>query len=143
LFQIGPVPKIIRQVLNTDPDSDPRYTDESQPVPRDLWEKIVALAKPLPQDPLDAERQQMEAFAASRLRWFQGRTHELQQRTDFIYSSVENAPRLAVIAAAPGQGKSALLAKLSQRIQESAVGSQKSPFLITHFVGTTGKPLNL
>ncbi len=125
------------QVLNADPDTDPRYIDESQPVPRELWEKIVVLAKPPAKDPLDDERQQMEAFAASRLRWFQGRSHELQQLTDFIHSTAANAPRLAVVAAAPGQGKSALIAKLSQRIQESEAGSQKSAFLITHFVGAT------
>ena len=42
------VPEEVRsQVLNADPDSDPRYTNEFQPVPRDLWEKLVALAKPL------------------------------------------------------------------------------------------------
>ena len=27
---------------------EPRYTDESQPVPRKLWETIVALARPEP-----------------------------------------------------------------------------------------------
>jgi WD40 repeat protein len=129
--------EVWRQVLNADPDTDPRYTDECQPVPRQLWEKVIALAKPSPQDPLNAERQQMEAFAASRLRWFEGRTHELQQLTDFIDSTAENTPRLAVVVAAPGQGKSALLAKLSQSIQESAAESQKQPFLITHFVGAT------
>ncbi len=125
------------QVLGAEPDTDPRYTDESQPVPRELWEKIVALAKPPPKDPLDAERQQMEAFAISRLRWFQGRTRELQQLTDFIHSTEADAPRLAVLAAVPGQGKSALIAKLGQSIQEPKVRSQKPPFLITHFVGAT------
>ena len=93
------VPKAVwRQVLNTAPDTDSRYTDESQPVPRELWEQIVALAKPPPQDSLDAERQQMEAFAASRLRWFQDRTHEFQQLTDFVNSTAENAPRLDALA---------------------------------------------
>ena len=120
-----------RQVLGGDPENDRRYTDESQPVPRELWEKIVALAKPPPRDPLDAERQQMDAFAVSRLRWFQGRAHELQQLTDFIQSTAADAPRLAVVAAVPGQGKSALLAKLSTLIP------QPSTFLITHFVGAT------
>ena len=120
-----------RQVLGGDPDSDPRYTDESEPVPRQLWEEIVALARPAPVSPLDAERQQMDAFAASRLRWFQGRTCELQQLTDFIQSTAADAPHLAVVAAVPGQGKSALLAKLS------TLNPQPSTFQITHFVGAT------
>jgi WD40 repeat protein len=123
--------EVWRQVLGADPDTDPRYTDESQPVPRELWEKIVALAKPQPKEPLDAEREQMEAFAAARLRWFQGRTDELGKLTAFVRSTEENAPRLAVVAAVPGQGKSALLAKLSTLI------SEPSTFLITHFVGAT------
>ena len=140
-----------RQVLGGDPDSDPRYTDESEPVPRELWEKIVALARPAPVSPLDAERQQMDAFAASRLRWFQGRTCELQQLTDFIQSTAADAPRLAVVAAVPGQGKSALIARLHQQLSElpqegtkstktsapSAPLRGQSLFLITHFVGAT------
>lgn len=120
-----------RQVLGAEPDNDPRYTNESVPVPEDIAAKIVALAKPPPKDPLDAERQQMEAFAASRLRWFQGRTHELQQLTEFIQSTAADAPHLAVVAAVPGQGKSALLAKLSSLIPHN------SSFVISHFVGAT------
>ena len=120
-----------RQALGTDPDTDPRYTDESHPIPQELWEKIVTLASPPRVLPLDAERQQMDAFAASRLRWFQGRTDELTKLTAFIRSTDESAPRLAVVAAAPGQGKSALLAKLSTLIP------QPSTFLITHFIGAT------
>ena len=146
-----------REVLATDPETDARYTDEAIPVPRELWEKIVALAKPPPKDPLDAEREQMDAFAASRLRWFQGRTHELQQLTHFIHSTAENAPRLAVVAAVPGLGKSALIAELHQQLSElSQVGTKASApsgtssfiphpssfFLITHFVGATERSAN-
>jgi len=120
-----------RQALGAGPDTDPLYTGESQPVPRELWEKILELAKPEPKDPLEAERQQMDAFAASRLRWFQGRTHELQQLTGFLDDPEADAPRLAVVAAVPGQGKSALLAKLHQQLKDSP------HFVITHFVGAT------
>ena len=123
--------EVWQQALGKDPDTDPSYTDEVQPIPRELAEKIAALAKPEPKDPLDAEREQMEAFAATRLRWFQGRTEELQQLTDFINSTDEKSPRLAAVVAAPGQGKSALLAKLS------TFNFQHSTFLITHFVGAT------
>jgi hypothetical protein len=120
-----------RHALGTDPDTDSRYSDESEPVPRELWENIVSLAKPEPKDPLDAEREQMAAFATARLRWFQGRTEELEKLMTFIRATDENAPRLAVIAAQPGQGKSALLAKLSTLISDT------SNVLITHFVGAT------
>lgn len=120
-----------RQVLGVDPDTDPRYFDESQPVPRELWEQLVALARPAPAMPLDLERQQMDAFAASRLRWFQGRTRELAELTAFLQSTAEDAPRLAVVAAVPGQGKSALLARLVTLIDHS------SHCLFTHFVGAT------
>ncbi len=123
--------EVWRQVLGADPDIDPRYTDESQPVPRELWQKIVALARPAPVSPLEAEREQMDAFAASRLRWFQGRTTELQQLTDFLHAAAADAPRLAVVAAVPGQGKSALLAHLHEQLKSSL------DFVITHFVGAT------
>lgn len=126
---------IWRQALGADPNADPRYTDESNPVPPDLAAKLVALAKPPPKDPLDAEREQMEAFAQTRLRWFQGRTYELQQLTDFIQCNAEGAPRLAVAAAAPGQGKSALIARLWKDL--TALTSDQSAFLIAHFVGAT------
>jgi len=108
--------EIWRQVLDADPDTDPRYTDESKPVLRELWGKIVALARPASVSPLDAERQQMEAFAASRLRWFQGRTHELQQLTDFIQSTVSDSPRIAVETAIPGQGKPELITRFLTHI---------------------------
>ena len=94
------VPKAVwRQLLKADTDADPRDADDSQPSPRNRWETVVALAKPQQQDPLHAERQQMEAFAASRLRWFQGRTQDLQQLTSFLHSAAEKAPRLAVVNA--------------------------------------------
>ena len=132
------VPKAVwRQVLNADPDTDPRYTDESQPIPRELWEKIVALAKPPPQDPLDAERQQMEAFAASRLRWFQGRAKERRELLRLIFSKEEDSPRLAAVVAVPGQGKSALISKLHKTMRRVEKAERRPLFLITHFVGAT------
>ncbi|MFH1762967.1 MAG: DUF4062 domain-containing protein, partial [Gemmatimonadota bacterium] len=133
-----------RRALGCDPDRDPRYTDEMAPVPDDISAKIVMLAKPPPQDPLDAEREQMQTFAASRLRWFQGRTRELQQLVDFAASTDDFAPRLAVVAAIPGQGKSALLAKLwwdlvpfKEGGSHSELRPPPSTLVLSHFVGTT------
>jgi WD40 repeat protein len=140
--------EVWRQALGADPDTDPIYAEESQPVPRELWEKIVESAKPEPRDPLYAEREQMDAFAVSRLRWFQGRTHELQQLSDFLNDPAKDAPHLAVVAAVPGQGKSALLAKLLEQLKASPPprtprswfrfwAKSKPQFVITHFVGAT------
>jgi Domain of unknown function (DUF4062) len=120
-----------RQVLGADPSADPLYTDDTRPIPRELWEKIVALAKPEPVDPLDAEREQMKAFATARLRWFHGRSRELQQLIGFLQATGPETSRLAVVAALPGQGKSALLAKLSTLIPSA------SAFTITHFIGAS------
>jgi len=120
-----------RQVLGGDPLSDSRYTDESIPVPEDIAAKIVELAKPAPASPLDAEAAKMEAFAASRLRWFTGRTEELRKLSDFVEATGPDTPAMAVVGAVPGQGKSALLAKLHQKLNAS------SHFVITHFVGAT------
>ncbi len=146
-----------RQVLDADPDFDTLYTDESKPVPPDLAEELVMLAKPVPPSPLDAEKQQMEAFGQKRLSWFRGRTKELKQLTNFINSSDDRSPRLAAVVAAPGQGKSALLAKLWHKLDSSEGRAARSPesqmgvgcgeilssipstFLITHFVGATDR----
>ncbi len=119
-----------RQVLGADPDADPRYADETRPVPRELWEKIVLQARPQPLSPSEAERRQADDFVFSRLRWFRGRTRELRLLADFIASTDEGAPRLAVVAAMPGQGKSALLAKLY-----TTLVAQPPAILIGHFVG--------
>jgi WD40 repeat protein len=124
------------------PEADSRYRDETRPVPEDLAEKLVLLAKPAPKAPLEAEREQMATFAASRLRWFQGRTDELKDLIQFIIAPAgEETSRLAVIAAQPGQGKSALMAKLAQSFKSPALPVSPSPllFVVTHFVGATEK----
>ena len=123
--------EIWRKALGADPDNDPLYMDESRPVPCELWERIVGLAKPAPMEPLEAEREQMDVFASSRLRWFQGRVHELQTLGEFLNSRTIESPRLAVVAAQPGQGKSALMAKLAEQLKSSP------DFVISHFVGAT------
>lgn len=122
---------IWRQVLKKDPDTDPVYTDETNPVLAEIAKELVELAKPKPKNPLDAEREQMETFTTSRLRWFQGRTNELKQLNDFINSTDEKSPRFSALVAVPGQGKSALLAKLHEQLKSSP------HFVITHFVGAT------
>jgi WD40 repeat protein len=142
-----------RQMLGTEPDLDPRYTDEFEPVPPELAERLVALAKPLPLLPVDAERQQIVAFAESHRRWFRGRDREIRQLLDFVSSAAADAPRLTVVAAAPGQGKSALMARLWRGLMPSAedrgsgsqdvtstAGPAPSALVLAHFVGVSERP---
>jgi hypothetical protein len=70
--------------LGHEPDGDPLYTDESQPIPPEVWQQVVAAAKPAPPGLLQAEAGQMAAFAAARLRWFRGRKEELRQLVNFV-----------------------------------------------------------
>jgi tetratricopeptide (TPR) repeat protein len=121
-----------RDALGHDPDFDPVYTDEEHPIPADIADKVVARAKPSPLDPYDAEARQMDAFAATRLRWFQGRQKELADLESFINDDLlTEDSRVCVVHGATGQGKSALLAKLAENLQHS------DHLLITHFVGAT------
>ena len=73
----------------------------------------------------------MDAFATSRLRWFQGRTRELQQLTDF-FSLPPQTPR-----ASPSWLPR--LDKANPRCWPSSRHSSRflRHFLITHFVGAT------
>lgn len=122
-----------KKVLGRAPESDLFYTDESQPLPDGLWQKVVAAAKPAPSNPLEVEIEQMSAFAAGRLRWFRGRVAELKQLSSFVNSddvSIDSS-HLCVVRAVAGQGKSALLAKLAEQLANT------SHLVITHFVGAT------
>ena len=127
-----------RTVLGHDPETDPIYTDDSRSIPRETWEPIVEAAKPAPADPLDAEAAEMAAFATSRLRWFQGRAHELQQLRAFVDGSrSENESRLCVVRAVAGAGKTALMAKLAEQMAATP------HLVITHFVGVTERSANV
>jgi len=121
-----------RQALGHEPDSDPLYTDESLPIPQDIWEKIAEHAKPAPRDPLDAEAEQMAAFAESRLSWFQGRGKELEALAEFVNQDLrDDSSRMCVVRSVPGQGKSALLARFAENLGDTA------HLVIIHFVGAT------
>jgi len=118
------------QALGSNPEENSIYTNETQPIPPDIWEKIVEITKPT--NPLDEELENMKAFASSRLRWFTCRTTELKQLTNFLQSSETSASRLAIISDMPGKGKSAIIAKLWELML-----SNQSAFVIAHFVGVT------
>ncbi|MEX2213636.1 MAG: DUF4062 domain-containing protein [Phycisphaeraceae bacterium] len=110
-------PELWRQVLGCDPNEKPWYTDDAQPVPQELWEQLLAkIAPPEKDDSLPAQAEQMARFAGDRLRWFQGRTQELADLQAFIDgdASTQDLPRICVVQAVAGQGKSALLSKLCQ-----------------------------
>jgi hypothetical protein len=124
-------PDAWREALGHDPRDDPLYTGAAGPVPRALWERVVEQARPRPADPLDAETDQMAAFAEGRLRWFQGRGQELARLRQFVEEDAAPEDRLCVVGAVPGQGKSALLARLVQQLAGSP------HFVLAHFVGAT------
>ncbi len=120
------------EVLGTEWEQDPLYADPSAAIPEEIWQKLVEAAKPPPRDPLDVEADQMARFAESRLRWFQGRTHELAELRTFVEGDLpDDASRLCVVRAAAGTGKTALLAKLAEGLDESGC------LLLTHFVGAS------
>ncbi|UCD59070.1 MAG: DUF4062 domain-containing protein, partial [Candidatus Hydrogenedentota bacterium] len=121
-----------QKVLDRLPDADPVYSNEETPIPEEIWHRLIEAAKPVPKDPLDAEAEQMAAFAASRLRWFRGRSQELQQLADFTEADLpQEMSRLCVVKGVAGQGKSALLAKFVETLADS-------PHLrIENFVGAT------
>jgi len=124
--------EVWQQVLGHDPTQDPLYSDPSRIIPRELWERLVEAARPAPQDPLDVEAQQMARYADARLRWFQGRTKELAELRLFVdEDGPEGSSRLRVVRAAPGAGKTALLAKLASELDDSG------HLVISHFVGST------
>jgi hypothetical protein len=94
--------------------------------------------RPVATNPLDAEAAEMAAFAAGRLRWFQGRASELQQLRAFVdQPRSENEGRVCVVRAVAGAGKSALVAKLAEQLSGSP------HLVITHFVGATERSADL
>jgi len=121
-----------RRVLGHDPNDDPVYTHETQPIPEHLWSQLVQAAKPRPSDPLAAEAQEMARYATARLRRFTGRADPLRALTQFVNDdlSVDNS-RVCVLQAPAGQGKSALLARLAADL----AGTHHRA--LSHFVGAT------
>ncbi|MHB8767364.1 MAG: DUF4062 domain-containing protein, partial [Deferrisomatales bacterium] len=107
------------------------YADDSRPIPEDVWKQLVEHIRPEPKNLVDSEAEQMAAFAKARLKWFQGREEELRELTEFVGDLPPEAPRLCVVSALPGQGKSALLAKFAEKL----AGSRH--VVVTHFVGAT------
>jgi hypothetical protein len=124
-------------LLGGAPATDPLYIRDVVLV-RTCWEHLVALAKPVPSDPWEVEALEMERFANDRLRWFAGRTKELGVLRTFIDETLSaNDSRICVIHAAPGSGKTALLAKLAHELAAS------THVVISHFVGATERSADL
>jgi Domain of unknown function (DUF4062)/NACHT domain len=127
-----------RRVLGHDPNDDPVYTDESQPIPEHLWSRLVQAAKPRPPDPLAAEAQEMAGYATGRLRRFTGRADQLRSLTQFVNDDLSiDDSRLCVVQAPAGQGKSALLAKLATNLADTR------HHVLSHFVGATEQSANV
>jgi WD40 repeat protein len=118
-------------VLGREPEREPLYADEWAVFDSELSERIVEEAKPAPPDPLDAEAEQMAAFAESRVRWFTGGREALRELHRFVGDERVRGSRLCVVSAAPGQGKSTLLAKFAEELDGA------HPLVVAHFVGAT------
>ena len=124
-------------VLGREPTHDSAYADESRPVQSELAHAIVERARPEPPDPLDAEAEQMAAFAESRVEWFQGARTELGKLHRFVTDAAPGGSRMCVVSGVAGQGKSALLAEFTMRREEGR------DIVISHFVGATEQSGNL
>jgi hypothetical protein len=125
-------------VRGLDPGHDPLYVDESQPIPAGVWTLLIQHAKPPPPDPLTVEAEGMAAFMAPRLRWFTGRERELRELTRFVVADLAAGDSsLRVVSGLPGQGKSALLAKLADKL----AGTRH--LVVPHFVGATERSANV
>ncbi len=117
----------------------------------DLWSGILrdeeyvskgamqtALGQGGGREPLETERAEMEAFAASRLRWFRGRRNELRQLRQWVDGENPNGSHfLCLLHGAPGSGKSTLLAKLADEFSRSSYS------VITHFAGVSERGDNI
>lgn len=129
--------KVWRTVLGHSPDRDPLYYDGSKALPEALSERLAAELRPHAAHPMELEAAQAAAFGQARLQWFRGRKKELRQLQKFVNSKPASDGYLCVISSVPGQGKSALMAKLAQRPRNSQA------LLIAHFVGATERSSGL
>lgn len=118
-----------------DPKTDPMVCDDSRPVPRSMWERLVKEIEAVDDNSFDAEAHQMELFVQSRLRWFHGRQFEMNQVLAFVEDSSEGSPRLCVVTSPPGGGKSAFLARIAVALKPGAE-------LVSHFVGVSSRTEN-
>jgi WD40 repeat protein len=129
-------PSAWNDALGHAPEEEPLYMDESQPIPREVWEKILACTRPPEADPAEEEARQMALFAEHRLRWFQDRRPTLERLHGFATEASSGIQlSVCVVKAVAGQGKSSLLAKLRQELIEGP--SEHGSLVISHFVGAT------
>src|SRR5215831_8518314 len=129
--------KVWRRVLRHAPDQEPLYVDESGTLPGALGDRIAAEVRPLAADPIEAEAAQAAAFGEVRRRWFRGRKKELRLLERFVKSKRPPDSYLCVVSAGPGQGKSALLAKLEESVRKSRA------LVVAHYVGASERSTDL
>jgi tetratricopeptide (TPR) repeat protein len=130
--------KFWRGVLGRRPGDDPLYSNESKALPEALSRRVADAARPRAAHPMDVEAAQMDAFSESRLRWFRGREKDVRRLEQFVRRKLpERASHLCVVSAAPGEGKTSLLAKFAERLSTS------SAVLVAHFVGATERSADM
>jgi len=116
-------------VSRSHPELHQTLRNPAQPMPQEIWRELVSLSRLPAQSPADRINEQMKSFAATTLRWFEGRESELDALLRFIDSDSESEPRIMLVRSPSGMGKSALLAALSERIDRNRCT------VISHFTG--------
>jgi hypothetical protein len=99
--------EIWRAALDSDPATNAVYVDATEPIPVDVWHRIVEHARPAPVDPFDRQNLQMADFAGSLVQWFHGRVNELRALHALVNAA--DGRTLCAVLGASGAGKSAVL----------------------------------
>lgn len=129
--------KVWRGILGHAPDKDPVYYNESHKLPIAITERIAEEIRPHAVNPMEAEATACAAFGEARRHWFRGRKEELRLLEHFVNSKRRGQSYLCVVSSVPGQGKSALLAKLAERLTKSRA------LVFVHYVGATERSTDL
>ena len=129
--------KVWRGILGHAPDKDPLYSNESQKLPDAVAGRIVEEIRPDAVNPMEAEAAACAAFGETRRHWFRGRKEELRLLEQFVNSKRRGDSYLCAVSSVPGQGKSALLAKLAERFTKSRA------LVFVHYVGATERSTDL
>ncbi len=114
------------------------YSDDpSAPVPEEFWHAIIEHLRSTADHSILADRRRMERFRKDRIRFFHGRSDLLSFLVDFALNEQSSDTQALAIVGPPGQGKSALMAKVSEIL------STEDCLLLSYFVGATEQSTNV
>ena len=114
---------------------DPRRLDENNPIDVDLAHRLVAQVGPRYLDVHEEQRRSLASFAARCLHLFRGRHREVAALITFVLSEPPTQDaQLCVLWGPPGQGKSSLVARVTQALADQSHDGQPVE-AIAYFVG--------